>query len=425
MELNASFCLFTFIAIPVTVSHFTEFLNSIGFQENFQESESDEDFVPEEVSEDEDHVISDEESAEEESNSEIRPLIVQPGTFIARDGTEWTSSTPMQARRRASVNIVDQRPGLRRKAREISHPVDAFNCIIDEDIVEMICHETNRYTLHKGEQGKWIDVTPVEIRAFFGLLLLAGDQSLLPQCPGTYLKKLHDKVAPMRIVTDKFGSNCRESYSPNAQLCVDEQLLPFRGRCPFKVYIKSKPHRYGIKYGHCATLSRWTGKRMRCNNGQLFTSLAIGRNLLSQGKTLTGTIRWMRKEVPLCMQPNQTDVLHSSSFLFTKDAIPKRHKLRVILEYNACKGGVDAMDKMVWEYSCCRNTKRWPLLLFMNMLDVAAVNAFVVFVTKFPSFYGNKNYRKRLFLKDLGMRLVRPNIECRTSENFSGMQKNI
>ncbi|KRZ75539.1 hypothetical protein T10_11448 [Trichinella papuae] len=174
MELNASFCLFTCIAIPVTVSHFTEFLNSIGFQENFQESESDEDFVPEEVSEDEDHVISDEESAEEESNSEIRPLIVQPGTFIARDGTEWTSSTPMQARRRASVNIVDQRPGLKRKAREISHPVDAFNCIIDEDIVEMICHETNRYTLHKGEQGKWIDVTPVEIRAFFGLLLLAG-----------------------------------------------------------------------------------------------------------------------------------------------------------------------------------------------------------------------------------------------------------
>ncbi|KRZ19449.1 hypothetical protein T11_16230, partial [Trichinella zimbabwensis] len=99
--------------------------------------------------------------------------------------------------------------------------------------------------------------------------------------------------------------------------------------------------------------------------------------------------------------------------------------LRVILEYNACKGGVDAMDKMVREYSCCRNTKRWPLLLFMNMLDVAAVNAFVVFVTKFSSFYGNKNHRKRLFLKDLGMRLVRPNIECRTSENFSGMQKNI
>ncbi|KAL1284054.1 PiggyBac transposable element-derived protein [Trichinella pseudospiralis] len=69
-------------------------------------------------------------------------------------------------------------------------------------------------------------------------------------------------------------------------------------------------------------------------------------------------------------------------------------KPRVILEYNACKGEVDAMDKMVQEYSCCRNTKRCPLLLLMNMMDVAAVNAFV---------------------------LVRPNIECRAS----CMQKNI
>ncbi|KRX54144.1 hypothetical protein T09_7680 [Trichinella sp. T9] len=59
------------------------------------------------------------------------------------------------------------------------------------------------------------------------------------------------------------------------------------------------------------------------------------------------------------------------------------------------------------------------------MLDVAAVNAFVIFMTKFPMFYGNKSYRWRLLLKDLGMKLVCPNIECKASENFSGMQKNI
>ncbi|KRY79139.1 hypothetical protein T4B_2739 [Trichinella pseudospiralis] len=78
------------------------------FQENFQESGSDEDFVPEEVFVDENLVISDEESPEEESNSEIKPLIVQYGTFIAHNGTEWTSSKPVQARRGASVDIVDQ-----------------------------------------------------------------------------------------------------------------------------------------------------------------------------------------------------------------------------------------------------------------------------------------------------------------------------
>ncbi|KRZ10407.1 hypothetical protein T11_986 [Trichinella zimbabwensis] len=93
----------------------------------------------------------------------------------------------------------------------------------------------------------------------------------------------------------------------------------------------------------------------------------------------------MRKEVPLYMRPNQTDALHSSRFLFTKDAmlplyVPKKGrnvtllstqhmddcvdelqdwKLRVILEYNACKGGVDAMDKMVREYSCYSSSICW------------------------------------------------------------------
>ncbi|KRZ66478.1 hypothetical protein T10_4923 [Trichinella papuae] len=101
------------------------------------------------------------------------------------------------------------------------------------------------------------------------------------------------------------------------------------------------------------------------------------------------------------------------------------HKSHVILEYSACKGEVDAMDKMVRKYSCCRNTKRWPLLLFMNMLYAATVNALVIFMTKFPTFYGNKNQRRHLFFKDFGMQLVRPFIECRASGNFSGIQKNI
>ncbi|KRZ06139.1 hypothetical protein T11_18028 [Trichinella zimbabwensis] len=74
------------------------------FQENFQEDDSD--FVLEEVSDEEDHILPDEESTEEESESEDRQQFVQPGTFIACDGTEWTCSKPEQARKRASVNIV-------------------------------------------------------------------------------------------------------------------------------------------------------------------------------------------------------------------------------------------------------------------------------------------------------------------------------
>ncbi|KRZ66480.1 hypothetical protein T10_4211 [Trichinella papuae] len=55
------------------------------FQENFQEDDSD--FVLEEVSDEEDYILPDEESTEEESKSENRQQFVQPGTLIARNAS--------------------------------------------------------------------------------------------------------------------------------------------------------------------------------------------------------------------------------------------------------------------------------------------------------------------------------------------------
>ncbi|KAK5887853.1 hypothetical protein CesoFtcFv8_016414 [Champsocephalus esox] len=36
-------------------------------------------------------------------------------------------------------------------------------------------------------------------------------------------------------------------YEPGPEVTVDEQLVPFRGRCGFKQYMPSKPAKYGIK----------------------------------------------------------------------------------------------------------------------------------------------------------------------------------
>ena len=40
---------------------------------------------------------------------------------------------------------------------------------------------------------------------------------------------------------------CKSYYEPGATLTVDEQLLGFRGQCPFRMYISSKLTKYGIK----------------------------------------------------------------------------------------------------------------------------------------------------------------------------------
>lgn len=55
------------------------------------------------------------------------------------------------------------------------------------------------------------------------------------------------KSAPVQGMLRKFDQNLRRYYEPGCLLTVDEMLVEFRGRAPFRVYMKSKPGRYGLK----------------------------------------------------------------------------------------------------------------------------------------------------------------------------------
>lgn len=54
-------------------------------------------------------------------------------------------------------------------------------------------------------------------------------------------------MAPFRYVWDCFLDNCRRQFIPSDCVIIDEQLVPFRGRCKFRQYMASKPAKYGIK----------------------------------------------------------------------------------------------------------------------------------------------------------------------------------
>lgn len=60
-------------------------------------------------------------------------------------------------------------------------------------------------------------------------------------------RKAIDKFAPIREIWEMLIAVCRDNYKPGSYVTVDEQLLGFRGRCPFRMYIPSKPDKYGIK----------------------------------------------------------------------------------------------------------------------------------------------------------------------------------
>lgn len=233
-------------------------------------------------------------------------------------------------------------------------------------------------------------------------------------------RRSRDKLAPIREVFDKWSQNLKTLYNPGPNVTVDEQLIPFRGRCPFTQYIPSKPAKYGIKVWACCdsdsfyalNMQIYTGRAPNCkaeiNQGQRVvlevTEGLIGRNitcdnfftgydlavqLKKRKSTLLGTVRKNKKCVPPYILDMKRQPIGSSRFLFdhSLDAtivsyVPKQNRLvvlfstmhhenkvsneehkkpQIILDYNKTKGGVDSLDQMVGTYTCKRKV-RWITL---------------------------------------------------------------
>ena len=51
------------------------------------------------------------------------------------------------------------------------------------------------------------------------------------------------------------------------------------------------------------------------------------------------------------------------------------------------------------------------MVLFFNMLDIAAVNAFIVWSEISPNYHANKSHRRRIFLEEVGKALIAEEIE--------------
>jgi len=214
-----------------------------------------------------------------------------------------------------------------------------------------------------------------------------------------------DKVAPIRDVFELFVKSFQDCYIPNDNLTVDEQLVTFRGRCPFRQFIPSKPGKYGIKiwalcdsvtsyvYNMHVYTGREEGQNREVNQGQrvvldlisgleksarnvtcdIFTSISLARELAKRQMTLLGTIRKNKGELPTKLTETRGRQENTSIFTFQDSAAlvsycPKKGpvvvllstekdtaevdnsekaKPRMVLDYNAPKAGVDTMDQMV------------------------------------------------------------------------------
>ncbi|GFO31988.1 PiggyBac transposable element-derived protein 4 [Plakobranchus ocellatus] len=181
-------------------------------------------------------------------------------------------------------------------------------------------------------------------------------------------RKDKDPLAPIREVWDLFERSLKRHYSPGSFLTVDEQLVPFRGRCKFRMYIPSLT---------CVGTVRKDKK---------FIPEPLRHHSFSKDKQYTSRFAFQEKATMVSYKSKKNKVVTLLSTMHSDKAVSEDEKKKpdIVAFYNSTKGGVDGMDQKVHKYSCKRKSHRWPMAYFFNIVDVACLAAHVVFKTKFP-----------------------------------------
>ncbi|UYV64257.1 hypothetical protein LAZ67_3000085 [Cordylochernes scorpioides] len=449
-------------------------------------------------------------STDEECDSILTTVQMSSSNcFIGKNGYKWNKNHAIIGRTR-SHNIITHLPGLKGPAKPKPNcGIDIFNLFFTAAIIKQISEFTNakieefRQRISDLTKSTYSNFTSeIEIRAFLGLLYLAGvyksgheNVESLFASDGTgrdifrsvmsvkrFLFLLlcirfdnfktrckEDRLSPIRDIFQTIIEKFQSCYTPAEYLTVDEMLVGFRGKCPFKIYIPSKPNKYGIKiviladsrthYMYNAMV--YTGKSKTPKSKELslptqivldisrplwksnrnitadnwFTSIELVDKLKEHGLTYLGTMRKNKPQIPPQFQPHPKRESGTSIFGFsgTKTLVsyvPKKRKSvilissmhhdnkcdettgkpDIIMDYNLTKGGVDTIDQMVSNFSTSRRSRRWPLALFYALLDITALNSYIIFNYQIDK----KDQKERsTFIVDLGRSLIDEHLATR------------
>lgn len=447
------------------------------------------------------------------SDSGTSPVIFYKG----RNGaTKWRKSCSLRSVRTRRQNIVTMHlPGSVRAAMDVHSPLESWQLFFSKSLIETVLESTNIYidsvrNNYTSDPNMARPTSIDELNAYFGLLYLAGtlhggkmniedfwntdgtgieifraSMSLkrfrfLSRCirfdniHTREERKAQDNLAAIRTILDMFVSNCNSYYAPSENVTLDEMLVPYRGRCRFRMYIPNKPAKYGIKIFILACSKTYYVKHLEVYAGaqpdgpykvsnkaddvvlrlvdpvkgsgrnltvdNWFTSYPIVKRLLQEKNiTVVGTLKKNKPEIPSEFLPKKSKEVYSSMFGFQEDItlvsyVPKRNKSVLLLSsmhnddeidsdshgkkkpsiityYNKTKGGVDVVDAMCGEYTVARGTRRWPLCLFFQMLNIAALNSYIVFKA-------NSNVSvRREYLRTLGKSLIIPYLKTRATQS--------
>ena len=389
--------------------------------------------------------------------------------YVDKNNVLWSSVAPLNTKS-TKENILNKPPGVTAFASSrVLNLLDCFSLFFGEKFYHTVVTHSNKFG-HSHYGKKWKQLNIDEIKAYMGILIymsifkskMESLKQLWSLDKGREIfrkimplerfiqinRSLHfddfetrisrrenDKFCPIREIFDEWKSVLPMCLVPSADLTVDEQLVSFRGRCPFKQYMPSKPAVYGIKFflltdpqtnfthnisvylgknkdsrnnkniGERVVLDlcsylKGSGRNIVCDN--FFTSIPLGNQLLDLGLTLLGTLRHNKRDIPPILKPNKAKEVYSSLFVFHSKKMmvsytPKKNKSvillatssnntnlcqerskkpEVIVHYNKNKGGVDTVDRIISMTSVKRYSRRWPMVVFYNMIDLSLINSF-------------------------------------------------
>nr|XP_022912443.1 piggyBac transposable element-derived protein 4-like [Onthophagus taurus] len=355
-------------------------------------------------------------------------------------------------------------------------PYDFFKVFVNDDIISLIVEETNRYAeqckrsniLPNARILKWTPTDPTEIEHFIGIILWMGLWSFpalsaywstkrlyknaIPSVMSTnriqlLLKMIHfsnneeisdDKLQKITPLVNKLRTSFQCQMTPSEYVCIDETLVPFRGRLKFRQYISNKRHKFGIKLfklclkdgytydfqvycgkskdGHVSVLTKVVmdlmtnildSGRILCTDNY-YTSVSLANALLHRKTHLIGTLRSNRKYNPKrvvdkklkvgeviaeeCKQGivvekwrDKRDVLILST-RYGNEMVPliKRgkeiQKPKNMVEYNKYKSNIDISDQLKSYNTCLRRSMKWYRKLAFELLTGSAiVNAYIAY----------------------------------------------
>ena len=177
-------------------------------------------------------------------------------------------------------------------------PVTYFRDIIDNEILQLIVTESNRYSLQMNI-NKPLLLTQVELEQFLGIVfymsivklprarLYWNPQVRIPKVSDAMqLKRFeeiksklhfhnneirsHDQIAKVRPILNCFRDKAR-SLPKEQRLSIDEQMVPFKGKSGIKQYLPKKPKKWGYKMFVCCDakglthdIEIYTGKIEHC-----------------------------------------------------------------------------------------------------------------------------------------------------------------